>query len=75
MYMVNFPSFHLHRGNTYANEGPNYDTKQSDSEVPVILEIWGMRSTSSMPLSQVHFFKQNYFWHWHCTYAKLNCLN
>ena len=27
-----------------------YDTKQSDGEVQVILEIWGMRSTPSLPL-------------------------
>ena len=28
-----------------ANECPRYDTKQSDGEVPVMLELWGMRST------------------------------
>ena len=27
-----------------------YDTKQSDGEVPVMLELWGMQSTSSLPL-------------------------
>ena len=27
-----------------------YDTKQSDGEVPVILEFWGMQSTPSLPL-------------------------
>ena len=27
-----------------------YDTKQSDGEVPAMLELWGMRSTSSLPL-------------------------
>ena len=27
-----------------------YDTKQSDGEVPVMLELWEMRSTPSMPL-------------------------
>ena len=31
------------------NECPRYDTKQSDSEVPVMLELWGMRSNPSMP--------------------------
>ena len=31
------------------NERPVYDTKQSDGEVPVMLELWGMRSTSSLP--------------------------
>ena len=27
-----------------------YDSKQSDGEVPVILELWGMWSTHSLPL-------------------------
>ena len=27
-----------------------YGTKQSDGEVPAVLELWGMRSTSSLPL-------------------------
>ena len=31
------------------NECPGYDTKQSDGEVPVILELWGMQSTPSLP--------------------------
>ena len=26
-----------------------YDTQQSDGEVPVMKELWGMRSTSSLP--------------------------
>ena len=26
-----------------------YDTKQSDGEVPAVLELWGMRSTPSLP--------------------------
>ena len=34
---------------TYANECPGYDTKQSDGEVPVVLELWGMRYTPSLP--------------------------
>ena len=29
-----------------ANECHGYDTKQSDGEAPVSLELWGMRSTS-----------------------------
>ena len=32
-----------------SNEGPGYDTKQSDGEVPVMLELWGMRSTPLLP--------------------------
>ena len=31
------------------NEYPAYDTKQSDGEVPAVLELWGMRSTPSLP--------------------------
>ena len=31
------------------NECPRNETKQSDGEVPVILYLWGMHSTSSMP--------------------------
>ena len=30
-------------------ECPGYDTKQSDGEVPVMLEVWGMWSTPSLP--------------------------
>ena len=32
------------------NKCPRYDTKQSDSEAPVMLELWGMKSTPSLPL-------------------------
>ena len=31
------------------NECPGYDTK-SDGEVPVMLKLWGMQSTPSLPL-------------------------
>ena len=31
------------------NECPGYDTKQSDGEVPVMLELWGWLSTPSLP--------------------------
>ena len=30
-------------------ECPGYDTKQPDGEAPVMLEFWGMCSTSSLP--------------------------
>ena len=30
------------------NKCPVYDTKQSDGEVPVMQELWGMRSTLSI---------------------------
>ena len=32
------------------NECPGYDTKQSDGEVPVMLVLWEMRNTPSLPL-------------------------
>ena len=32
------------------NKCPGYDTKQFDSEVPVMLGLWGMWSTPSLPL-------------------------
>ena len=31
------------------NNCSGYDTKQSDGEVPVMLELWGMWSTPSLP--------------------------
>ena len=31
---------------------PVYDTKQSDGDDAVMLELWGMWSTSSLPLLQ-----------------------
>ena len=37
---------HLCRGVRPPNECPRYDTKQSDGKVPVMLELWEMRSTS-----------------------------
>ena len=39
----------LQMGKTAPNECPGYDTKQSDGEVPVMQELWGMRSTPSLP--------------------------
>ena len=43
---------HLCRGikHPHPNKCPGHDTKQSDGEVPVMLEILGMWSTSSLPL-------------------------
>ena len=32
------------------NECPRYDTKWSDGEVPMMLELWGMQSAPSLPL-------------------------
>ena len=31
------------------NKFPGYDTQQSDGKVPVMLELWGMGSTPSLP--------------------------
>ena len=45
----NTPTAYLQRSKTPANEGPGYNSKQSDSEVPVMQELWGMRSTPSLP--------------------------
>ena len=49
--LQNTPTVSLHRGKTPPHkECPVYDTKQSDSKVPVILELWGMQNTPSLPL-------------------------
>ena len=32
------------------NVCPGYDTKQADGEAPIMLELWGMRSTPSLLL-------------------------
>ena len=34
----------------FPNECPSYDSKQSDGEASVMMELWGIRSTSSLPL-------------------------
>ena len=48
--LLNTPTAPLQRGNTPHNGCPAYDTKQSEGDVQVILELWGMRSTpSSLP--------------------------
>ena len=36
-------------GKDSTNECPRYDTKQSDGEAPVMLELWGMRSNPLLP--------------------------
>ena len=44
------PRLHLCRGlRPPPNESPGYDTKQSDGEVPLMLELWGMQSTPLLP--------------------------
>ena len=47
--LQNTPTASLQRGKTPPNECPAYDTKQSDGEASVMLELWGMQSTSSLP--------------------------
>ena len=37
------------RGIRLPNAYPGHDTKQSDGVVPIMLGLWGMRSTSSLP--------------------------
>ena len=66
------------------NVYPGNDTKQSDGEVPVMLELWVMRSTPSLPSipgplslgvlasGKVPIYESNKTKL--CTYAKLNCL-
>ena len=49
-YTLNMSTAPLQRGKTPPNKCPGYDTKQSDGEVPVILELWGMWSTPSLLL-------------------------
>ena len=41
---------HLCRGGIPPNESPIYVSRQSDGGVPVMLELWGMQSTSLLPL-------------------------
>ena len=47
--LLNTPTASLQRGKTPPNYYPGYDTKQSDGEVPAMLELWGMQSTPSLP--------------------------
>ena len=37
-------------GQNFPKECPDYDTKQSNGEASVMLELWEMQSTSSLPL-------------------------
>ena len=41
---------HLCRGERPPNECPGYNIKQSDGEVPVMLGLWRMQCTPSLPL-------------------------
>ena len=49
--LSNTPTALLQRGKTFLPQWVScYDTKQSDGEVPVMLELWGMQSTFSLAL-------------------------
>ena len=41
------------------NECPRYDIKQFDRVAPIMLELWGMWSTSSLPLLQGLLYESN----------------
>ena len=46
----NTPAAPLQRGKSPSPyESPGYDTKQSDGEDQVMLEVWGMMSTPLLP--------------------------
>ena len=47
---VEYTDWPLQRGKTPTNECTGYETKQSDGEVPAVLELWGMWSTPSLLL-------------------------
>ena len=49
------PNAPLHRNKT-SLECPGYDTKQSDGEVSIMQELWGMQSTPSLPSLQSPFW-------------------
>ena len=49
-YPIFTPDCIFWRGVRLPNERPGYDTKQSDGEASVMLDFWGVWSTSSLPL-------------------------
>ena len=49
---VEYTAASLQRGKAPPNECPGYETKQFDSDARVMLELWGMLSTPSLPLLQ-----------------------
>ena len=48
-WAVEYTDRYSAEGKYRLNQCPGYDTKQSDGEVPVMLELRGMQSTSSLP--------------------------
>ena len=63
---------HHFRGVRLPNECSVYDTKHSDGEAPVMLDLSGMRSNSSLPSLPGPIYGSNRTKL--CTYSKLNCL-
>ena len=49
MGLLNTLTAFLQRGKINLNVCPGYDTNQSDGKAPVILELWGIWSTPSLP--------------------------
>ena len=48
--LLNTPTTPLQSGKTpHPDDCPVYDSKQSDGEVTVMMELWGMRRTPSLP--------------------------
>ena len=43
------PTASLQRSKTSPNECSGYNTKKSDGDVQVMLELWGIQSTPSLP--------------------------
>ena len=49
LWWYNTPTVSLQKCKTTPNECPGNYTKQSEGEIPVMLELWGMQSTPSLP--------------------------
>ena len=54
--LSNTPTASVQKGKISLNVCTGYDSKQSDGEVPVMLELWRMRSTPSLPFLPCPFW-------------------
>ena len=74
--LQNTPIVSQQRGKSSTNEYPGYDMKQTDSEVLVMLELWGMLSTPSLPstLSRRGSTLQDLIYGSYRTVSHLNCV-
>ena len=52
----NTPTSFLQRSQSVPSECPGYNTKQSNGDVSVMLELWGMQSTPLSPSLQCLFW-------------------